>query len=68
IFGENDIYINGSCKENSSKFVSKLFQSKAKSSKKVDVTVIPQANHSYIEKESILIKALSLWLSKTYNL
>lgn len=67
-FGENDIYINGSCKENDPRFVAGLFQKKAKSSKKASAVIIPKSNHSYIGTEKVLISAISIWLEQTYNL
>lgn len=68
VFGEDDIYINGSCKENNSKFVSSLFREKAKSSKTVKTIVIPHSNHSYIGTETILIQHISSWISKILNI
>lgn len=67
-FGEKDIYINGSCKQNNPKFVSMLLQSKAKSSKKVNAVIISNSNHSYVGNEIQLVKSISKWLSETYNL
>lgn len=67
-FGEKDIYINGSCKENNSKYVSSLFRSKAKSSKKTQTIIIPGGNHSYIGNEEELTKHISRWLTNTYNI
>jgi len=68
IFGEDDIYVNGSCRENNAKFVSKLFQSKAKSSKKVTVEIIPHTNHSYVGNENELCLRIAHWLTKTYSM
>jgi hypothetical protein len=67
-FGENDKYINGSCKENAAHFVSHLFEVKAESSEKARAVIIPHANHSYIGTESLLIRIISDWLLNTFSI
>ncbi|PIY69213.1 hypothetical protein COY90_01980 [Candidatus Roizmanbacteria bacterium CG_4_10_14_0_8_um_filter_39_9] len=64
VFGENDTFINHSCKSKSVKAIVAVL--KSKKIKDLTVKVIKEANHSYIGTEGRLIKAISDWLETMF--
>lgn len=59
IFGTADVFIKPSTKE-----AAKLLQEKATSSKNIQVLLIENASHSYIDYENELIDAISNWVEQ----
>lgn len=64
VFGENDTFINHSCKSKSVNAIVAML--KSKKTKGMTVKVIKEANHSYIGTENRLIKTISVWLKSMF--
>ena len=62
VFGGNDAFINGSMNTDDANKVARLFKEKAKSAKSIDVKVINNSAHSYIEHEDELVNVIVNWL------
>lgn len=65
VLGENDTYINESCK---SKSIDEIVQIlKSKKLEDLTVKIIAQANHSYIGTEKQLVGVIVHWLQKNFK-
>ncbi|MCW6160106.1 MAG: DUF1749 domain-containing protein [Candidatus Micrarchaeales archaeon] len=62
VFGGNDAFINGSMNTDDANKVASRFKEKAKSAKSIEVKVINNSAHSYIEHEDELANVIVNWV------